>query len=221
MKTRIIAALCLVASFVFAPAVASAQNSGFALGMRAGYAVPFGDAGDGASLSDLAKGAVPVQVDVDYRLTNAWRMGVSLSFGPARVADAAKTALEAGGLREVGDHRQQVLAFQVARAFNTSGSFAPWVGVEGGYEWTRYAGGRLASGLETEVGRSGFTGAVLVGGDYAVSPRFTVGPYVAVDLGRYTQDLTWVENDGASSTDIRDRGLHQWVRAGIKATWIF
>ena len=221
MKKIIIAASLLATSFSLMPAAASAQDSGFSLGVRAAYAVPFGKAGDGTNLNDLAKGAVPVQIDADYRFTPEWRLGVSFAYGPVLIADEGKRALEATGLSDVGGHRQQVLSLQVVRHFNTGGAFQPWVGLSGGYEWTRFAGAKLPSGKETEIGRAGIASAITIGGDYSVSPRVTVGPYVALDLGRYGRNLVWVEDGDTSSSSIDDKGLHQWVRAGVKLSWRF
>jgi outer membrane protein W len=221
MRNVILAAALLATSLCLAPAAATAQDSGFSLGVRAAYAVPFGTATDGTSLNDLAAGAVPLQVDADYRLSREWLIGVSFAYGPVRIADEAKRSLEAAGLSDVGGHRQQVLSLQVARHFNSDGSFRPWVGLSGGYEWTRFAGGKLPSGMETEIGMAGPTGAFMIGGDFAVSPRVTVGPYVAVDLGRYGRNLVWVEDGDTTSTSIDDKAVHQWLRAGVKLAWRF
>lgn len=221
MKNRIVAASFLAASLCLTPAVVTAQDSGFSLGLRAGYAVPFGAAGAGTNLNDLATGAVPLQVDLDYRLSRDWRLGLCFGYGPVFVADGAQRALEAAGLSDVGGHRQQVFGLQLTRVFKSDWRLSPWVGLAGGYEWTRYAGATLPSGKETEIGRSGFAGSLTVGGAYAVSPRLAVGPYVAVDLGRYRRDLVWVEDGDTSSTDIRDRGVHGWVEAGVRLTWTF
>ncbi|MFO7692254.1 MAG: hypothetical protein R6V57_04115 [Vicinamibacterales bacterium] len=221
MKHTIIAASLLATSICFTPAAAVAQDSGFSLGLRAGYAVPFGEASGGTDLSDLATGAVPLQVDADYRVSRDWRLGIYFGYGPAFVADAAERDLEAAGLTDVGGHRQQVLGVQVTRVFKSGARFSPRVGLAGGYEWTRYAGAKRPSGMETEVGLSGFAGSVTLGGDYAVSPRFAVGPYVSVDLGRYRKELVWVEDADTSFTDIRDKALHGWVEAGVRLTWTF
>lgn len=221
MKKNLTAAFLLAMSVSLMPAAALAQDSGFSLGVRAAYAVPFGTAGDGTSLNDLARGAVPVQIDADYRFTPEWRLGVSFAYGPVLIADEARRSLEATGLSDVGGHRQQRFSLQVVRHFNTAGSFQPWVALSGGYEWTRYAGAKRPSGMETEIGRAGIAGAVTVGGDFSVSPRMTVGPYVAVDLGRYGRNVVWVEDGDTSSSSVDDKGLHQWVLVGVKLSWRF
>ncbi|MDO8837182.1 MAG: hypothetical protein Q7V01_16380 [Vicinamibacterales bacterium] len=83
----------------------------------------------------------------------------------ALIAAAAKRSLEATGLSDVGGHRQQALSRQVVWHFNTGASFQPWVGLSGGYEWTRFTGAKLPSGKETEIGRPGIAGAISIGGD--------------------------------------------------------
>jgi len=219
MKTRIaIISLLLVVTALVSPAFA--DEGKFTLGARAARAVPLGTAGDGWKLNELVTLGAPVQLDADVRVGDSWRVGGYFSYGPVAIADEAKDFLAAAGLSEIGGHRQQRVGLQVARDFRTSARLSPWVGVSAGYEWTRYAAAKVA-GQETEIGMAGFDAAIQLGAAYKVTPRFTVGPYAAFDLGRFGKNVSWTEDEGGTSTDITEKGTHQWLRFGVKFGYSF
>lgn len=220
MKTRVaIITSLLVGVALVAPA--SADGGKFSLGARGACAIPFGTAGDGWQLNELATAAAPVQLDADVRVSDNWRVGGYFSYGPVKVASEAKSSLAALGLTDIGGHMQQRVGLQVTRDFRSAARFSPWVGIAAGYEWTRYAGAKLASGLETEVGMAGLDASVQIGGAYKVTPRFSVGPYAAFDLGRFRENVSWEEGGDNTSTDIAAKGTHQWVRFGVKVGYSF
>ncbi len=221
MRTRFVVPVLVASVAVLCPAPGSAQDRGFNLGLRTSYAAPMGEAGDGADLADLTSEALPFQLDLVYRIDRHWRLGAFFAYGPALIADDASRDLEAAGLTDVGGHRQQSLGVEVERVLRAGSRVRPWIGLGGGYEWTRYAAAKLPSGLETEIGRSGWVGTMTVGADIAVSSKLAVGPYVAMDLGQYGRTLVWVEDGDTVSKSIADTGLHQWVRVGVRLSWAF
>ena len=218
IRVAIITSLLVVSAFV-APAVA--DDGKFTLGLRAACAVPFGTAGDGWNLNELTSFGVPVQVDADFRVNENWRVGAYFSAGQVKIADEAKSSLEGLGLSNVGGHRQQRLGVQLAYDFLPQARFSPWVGVSAGYEWMRYAGAKLPTGMETEIGMAGLDAAVQIGASYKVTPRFAIGPYAALDLGRFGRNVRWEEGGDTGSTDIIEKGTHEWVRLGVKAAFSF
>jgi hypothetical protein len=219
MKSRFVTVTALATFALTSPALA--QEGRLSLGLRGSCAVPFGEARGGTSLKEVTTLAVPVQVDVDYRIDDRWSAGVYAFYGPVTVADETRRQLAASGLLSIGGHRQQRVGAQVTRTFLPAARFAPWVGVAAGYDWTRYAWARRATGEETEIGVSGLEATVQAGGRYRVTPRVAIGPYVAFDLGRYGKDIVWVQRAGNSSSSIADKGLHQWVRFGVKLSYGF
>src|SRR5512145_1208112 len=74
-------------AIVLFPVVAAAQVS---LGLRAGYAIPYGDLQEDSKLSDQLDGQVPIQLDAMYRLTPSTAAGLYFSYGVDRVASALK-----------------------------------------------------------------------------------------------------------------------------------
>ena len=220
MKIRIAIITSLLVVTAFA-APAAAQGGNFTLGVRAACGLPFGTAGDGWKLGELTTFGVPVQVDADFRLNENWQVGGYFSYGPVTVADEAKASLAALGLSDIGGHRQQRVGAQVTYDVLPQARFSPWVGLSAGYEWTRYAGAKLPTGMETEIGMAGFDAAVQLGGAFKVSPRVAVGPYVALDLGQFRQNLRWEEEGDTSFTSIGQKATHQWVRFGFKMSYVF
>jgi len=219
MKIRLaIITSLLVVAFV---APAAAGDGKFTLGVRAACGLPFGDAGDGWKLNELTTVAVPVQVDADFRLSPNWLVGGYFSYGPVTIADEARETLAGLGLSDIGGHRQQRLGLQLTYDIRPQARFSPWIGVGAGYEWTRYAGAKLPTGLETEVGVAGFDAAVQFGGAYRVSPKLAIGPYVALDLGRFGKRVRWEEEGDSTFTDITETATHEWFRFGVKMSYSF
>ncbi|HOC18644.1 MAG TPA: hypothetical protein PKK95_10260 [Vicinamibacterales bacterium] len=215
MKSKMIV---VVTAFLGLAIVSSAQAQEVRLnvGVRGSFGVPFGEARGGTDLKDVTTRAIPVQVDVDYRIDEHWSAGVYAIYGPVAVADATRRQLAASGLRSIGGHRQQRVGVQLTRTFRPAARVSPWVGMAAGYDWTRYAWAKLATGEETEIGVSGFETTLQGGASFKLTPRLAIGPFAAFDLGRYGQDIVWVQRAGNSSTGIPDKGLHQWVRFGVK-----
>lgn len=219
MKSNIVVVTAFLGLALVSPA--EAQEGRLNVGVRGSFGMPFGEARGGTDLKDVTTRAIPVQVDVDYRIDESWSAGIYAFYGPVTVADATRRQLEASGLRSIGGHRQQRVGVQVTRTFRPAARLSPWVGLAAGYDWTRYAWAKLATGEETEIGVSGLEATLQAGGSYKVTPRLAIGPFAAFDLGRYGKDVVWVQRAGNSSTNIADKGLHQWVRFGFKMSYAF
>jgi outer membrane protein W len=224
--TKLIAAAAILTTFAALPARADSQ-SGLSLGVRAAYGVPLGSAGDGSSFNQLTSGAVPIQLDVGYRLDEHWLAGGYFAWGPAMIASDAKRGLAAQGATDVGGHAVQRIGLQGIYTLLPEARFAPWFGLGLGYEWTRYAEARLntATGsADSEIGMGGFEAILQVGGDYRLSPRFTAGPFATLNFGQYRNHVSDVDvKSGAvanpGTTDVSDKGIHEWLQFGIKGTF--
>ena len=74
MKSKMIV---VVTAFLGLAIVSSAQAQEVRLnvGVRGSFGVPFGEARGGTDLKDVTTRAIPVQVDVDYRIDEHWSAG--------------------------------------------------------------------------------------------------------------------------------------------------
>jgi hypothetical protein len=201
---------------------ARAADSGLSLGLRTTYGIPLGTAGDGAAFADLTSGAIPVQVDLSYRISRHWLVGGYFSWGWAGVADAAKAELGAAGATEIRGHAVQRLGLQGIYRFAPDSVLVPWAGLAFGYEWTRYAAMNLspaAGGEETEIGLGGFEGTLQWGADLALLPSFRFGPFAAFSVGQFQKRLATQVGPGAATGDVKETGLHQWMQFGLKGTF--
>jgi outer membrane protein W len=174
--------------------------------------VPTGEAQKGADLSDGIKGQIPLQLDAMYRFTPNVSAGAYFSYGFAQLNGDFGDICDASGVDCAA--RSYRLGVQGAYNFKPGAQFDPWVGLGAGYEW---------ASLDVEAGTeeasmtfSGIEFATLqAGADYRVAPRFTVGPYLSMSLGRYS-DLS---TDGGFEGDIEEEAFHQWLQFGFRGTF--
>lgn len=225
-----VAAVLFVAALAALAAPARAEDKGFTLGLRTAFAVPLGTAGEGAKLNELTHGAVPVQVELGYRLTRNVLAGAYFAWGYALVADEAKSALAADGATGIGGHAVQRVGVQGIYGFSPGARLAPWAGIGFGYEWARYASAELRSATgtaDTEIGLRGFEALLQVGADYRLAQKFTVGPFATLNVGRFESHVTSVDEtsgtfpSGDSSREVSDKGFHEWIQLGLKGTFDF
>ena len=216
---RITTAVSLLAvSMILASPARADEESGLSIGLRAAYGLPLGSAGDNTDLANLTAGAVPFQLDVGYRYGRNWQVGAYFGYGIAMVADEAKATLAAQGATDIGGHTIMRAGLQHFYTFQPEARFAPWVGCNAGYEWTRYASASSA-GKDMEHGVRGFEGGIQLGGDYKLTPKLTVGPFASFNLGQFQSQTMWVSGSGETATDVKDKAIHEWLQLGIKGTF--
>jgi len=235
---RHLAAVGLGVGVVCVSSSALAQSeSGLALGLRVGYAVPLGKAGaippetggttntNNDDLNDTITGMVPLFADVGYRINPALYVGAFFQYGFAFVNDDNSACTQ--GL--------SCSAHDIAVGANLhyhilpNAPFDPWVGAGLGYEWlTGSSSGSVALGAQkfTIDGSStlkGFQFLLLeAGGDFKATPALAVGPFVNFALGKYTTYSSSATLNGMSqdrSGDLADTGLHEWLTLGIRGQY--
>ena len=207
------AVVALLALIVAVPVTAGPLE----FGLRAGYAIPMGSAVKNGDLNQFASGAVPFQLDVDWRFGPQWAAGGYFTYGPTFVASDMKDHLESIGVSDVSGHFLQRVGAQVSYHFPSGGRAAPWLGIAAGYEWNRYADGKDALG-DAEVGLKGWEGAIQGGADFWSLDRVTIGPYGMFGMGQYS-DVTTTTGGNDSSQSIGDQAMHQWFQFGLRGSW--
>lgn len=211
--------MSMLAAVLAAVVFPTASHAQFTLGLRLGYAPAMGDAyeeaGVASEMSDGVKSQIPIQVDAGYRVTPALTLGAYASYGFGQIGDDLGDTCDANGLD--CSARSIRLGVQALYAFkNVSPQWAPWAGAGFGYEW---ASAKMElGGLEMTQSFSGFEFLNLQAGvDYAVNPKFSVGPYLMYSLAQYSSGT--IEMTGQPDVDVfdtADSAMHQWLHFGVR-----
>jgi outer membrane protein W len=200
--------LMLVAAFAVL-AVPLASNAQVSLGLRLGYGVPMGEAQKNADLSDGVKGQIPFQLDAMYHLTPNVSAGAYFSYGFAQVGGDLDAICDQDGVD--CSARALRLGVQGVYNFKPGAKLDPWVGLGIGYEWAKL--NAELGDQEASMTFSGFEFATLqAGANYLVTSQFSVGPFISLGMGRYS-DLS---TDGAFEATIEEKSIHEWLQFGFR-----
>jgi hypothetical protein len=207
MRKVLMLAAALVA--FAAPVASEAQVS---LGLRLGYGLPMGESQKGVDLADGITGQVPVQLDAMWRLSPNLSAGAYFAYGFGQVGDSLDDVCDGPGVD--CSARDMRLGAQAAFTFaQPAAKLAPWIGAGLGWEW-----GTLTAESDDADGSitfSGFDATLQGGADYRLSPKFAVGPFVALSFGRYSD----ASGDNGFEAEIEEEAVHQWLQLGIRGTF--
>jgi hypothetical protein len=227
---RLSIAACVSTILVMTPRVrAEGGPSELEVALRAGYGVPAGIAGtpdsSGADsrsrrLADAVSSMLMLWLDLGYRVDPRLFVGVFFQYGS--LAPNLEQHPECTG-------QFQCDAMDIRFGFNAhvhlfpEAAFDPWLGAGVGYEIASAAqsGGPADGRVDNHVEYKGPEIANLqAGGDWRFSPHWTLGPFAAFTLGRYTG--YWITNakpppDGPSiDGKLTGGGLHEWLMLGVR-----
>lgn len=230
MSLRSRSAILLVAAALVAPAAASAQprgrgpyaeppgpaDQGIVLSGRIGYGFPSGDLASPSEfqgvpqrVSDTWDAKVPFWLEVGYRFTGSvWGMAY-LELAPADITSSAC----AGGDCSGSDVR---VGLELQYHFLPRQQLDPWLGIGFGAE---FLNSTLHGAPDLDQRYSGWEFPLLEGGlDFAVTRRFTLGPYASLSFGQFT---SYREELGGTATtfDLHDQAWHSWFQIGAKGTF--
>lgn len=231
-----VALLTSALGFVAAPASAETKLE---LGVRAGYALPFGDiydpsAGELAS-TDVTIGQIPLWFDIGARMGKHAYLGGYLQYGVALLSDELSAycdeldrSFEArGGGAECRVHDLRLGANFHYHFGGLRAPLDPWVGGGFGYEWLSVGAFAHRDDLRgnAAVTLRGFEFVNLQAGlDVPVTSSMAVGPFVAFTTGAYA-DVVRSCNGNLCNYDERqsavtDEALHHWLFFGIRAAFV-
>jgi hypothetical protein len=178
------------------------ERPGFDLGLRLGYAMPFGDAAQGATLSDGISGAIPFVLEAGYRFTPNVTAGALFQYAPIQAKNCPTGDTCSGSVVRLGI--QGLYNFRMPTVLD------PWVGVGLGYEWLN-----LSETGQADASLSGFEFLNLQGGgDYRLAPQFALGPFISFSIARYGS-----ASSGGTSIDIQQTAVHEWLQIGVRGTF--
>ncbi len=198
------------------------RDQGINLSMRLGFGVPSGDISDDVdanghkidpALSDLIDHKIPIWLELGYRFNPSIWGGLYLELSPAKTS---RSFCVTGRDCSSSDVRFGV---DMQAHFAPYGNIDPWVGVGIGAE---FLAAKAYDPSINDVSKFTWAGLELplleAGLDLALSPRATIGPYVAWSIAYYTR--YGVESPGYAdiSGDITDHAIHTWFQIGVKGT---
>lgn len=175
-------------------------SSGFAFGVRAAWAIPFGDLNNSDSLSSDVSGQLPLWLEAGWRFTKSIYAGAYFQAGLGFFNNCPPGS----------DCSTNGLRFGLEGIYNLApdAGLQPWVGLGFGYE-------------TLSVSRAGedssYKGWELlhlqVGADWAASKNFSIGPFASFSLfGTYTTQSSSGQDNSISAS-------HNWLQLGLKATY--
>jgi hypothetical protein len=196
--------LAVVLLTLSAPARADeAGSNDLSLGLRAGYALPFGSVAEGARLGDAISGMLPIWADVGYRPTASFFVGGYFQFAfPFFAAGACPSPHTCSG------HDLRFGA-QARYAFLVDGSVVPWLGAGFGYEILDTSVSETGSEPLTNS-TGGFEFLVQAGADYWFNPNLALGPFVAMSFAEFST---------TSFGSIEDKSVHEWLTFGVRGEY--
>lgn len=188
---------------------------GLTLSAWGGLGLPTGTfADDGGDVGDVVNASVPLGVGAYFRFNPHLRLGGFLEAAPLAIDDGAcPPDSDCSGTSFRLGVEAQVHFTPYQRA-------DPWLGLGFGYEWTRLRASTYDYWDDTVYySDTKFSGMILpriTGGvDFAVGPRFTMGPYFSYSLGRYDH----VDYEGYDSGEIANKSLHGWFEVGVRGNF--
>jgi len=207
----------LVVAAVAGIAFAGAARAQVTLDLKVGYAIPTGNGGAAAPMSDTWGGAIPLGIDALYRFTPNLSAGVFFQWNPAFAASGF-CAREFGATATCSGSDMRV-GILVAYAFLPQGSFNPWVSLGTGWEWTN-----MSAKLPGGTAGATFSGweylNLQAGVDFPLARIFAIGPYIGYSGGTFTSMTGTGNNSGMGTVTIEsaNRAFHGWLQFGVKGT---
>ncbi len=231
MRGARVAALAALALLV-APAQAQAPSARrFELGLRTGYGIPLGRYADVRqigntrqedvnALSDDTYGAIPLWLDLGYRLTPALALGVYGMFGLVLPKSGAASDPLGGGCPEGLDCSALGVRFgvQAQYRFLPGAAVDPWLGLGLGYEWiTSHVEGRVFGiPIDVNTDHSGPELLHVQGGvDFQLAGALTLGPFASLSALQYTSCSATLDGDD-SECRLPDKAWHGWLVLGVR-----
>jgi hypothetical protein len=235
-KTKAVAAFAALLVLSARPARAETKLE---LGVRAGYALPFGEiydpsAGELAS-TDVTIGQVPLWFDIGARMGPHAYAGGYLQYGVGLLSDELSAYCDEldlafaaqGGGADCRVHDLRVGANFQWHFGGLGAPLDPWVGGGFGHEWLSIGAFAHRGDLrgDAAVTLRGFEFVNLQAGlDLPATDTMSVGPFLAFTTGAYASVLrscggNLCKYDERRET-VADQELHHWLFFGIRAAFV-
>lgn len=219
MKLTILGAATLTVLGIACTASADEPPVGPEIGVRTGYAIPFGnEAGysttsiSGQPMGDVFEGQIPIWLDAGYRVLPRLYVGAFGQYGPG-LSNNSKTGCGQHGLS--CSYNDVMLGIDAHYHFAPGATFDPWAGVGFGYEWANLNAAISGTPIGGQYRGWQFVN-VQLGGDFKVVRGFGLGPFAMFSLGQFDT----VGGD-AGSVSVTAQELHEWLTFGVRGVYDF
>jgi hypothetical protein len=189
-------------------------------GFRSGFSLGLGKAGNSVDVKDIAQWRAPFWLDVGYRISEPFWLGVYGQLGVGPNGDACAGACNWNDLR---------LGAQIVWHTAPGAGSEGWLGLGVGYEWLSvYSVQVLDVPISEDVPELGVRTSRTVGGpelllqagwDIKLEPNLAVGPYVAASFGKYLSGDGFFCDIADVDCDISGDATHAWLGAGLRGTY--
>ena len=196
------------------------------LGLRSGYALPFGDAlsagGSGivqfkqdVHMKDLTSGMIPIWVDAGYMVTPEIMVGAYFQYGFVSIKKRDTNGTVGCVPTATCSAHDLRYGVQAQYHFGVAQSLDPWLGLGFGRETVALSS--TQNGVESSGSLNGWEYLNLQGGlDIEVTPGFALGPFASFSFGQYSTVSTKLGN---VDLDIDlPSAWHEWLTLGVKGT---
>jgi len=196
----------------------TSNESGAALAIRAGYAIPFGSLAKDLAPSDLGKyisGSIPLTLEGGYRFSPHFYLGGFFEFAFATTS----SQICAGVAGDCSSSANQ-LKFGPTFRYNFSPArrFDPFVGFGADYEILTAS---ITQGQQSaSIALHGWDYAKFeLGADLHVARDFVVAPYASFGLGQYISADETAASGKETSGDFKNSALHEWLTLGVRVQY--
>jgi hypothetical protein len=194
-------------------------DRGAQIGLRSGYALPFGKPYDGdADVRGDVKGAIPIWIDAGYRFSPALYVGAYGLFGFGLVNTSNNACALDGVSCSAYDVRVGVNA---QLHFRAKASVDPWVGLGFGYEWMHQSASG-PGGSKSQTLRGFELIGLQVGTDFEADKGFKVGPFIGYSFGKFSSGSVSQKDafvNASRTLGIANTALHEWLVLGLRGTF--
>ncbi len=199
------------------------------LGVRLGYGIPLGKVNgdvtvlgttvEGAKLSDVYSGMIPIWLDLGYFVTPNIMVGLYGHYGIGLIKDSGGAGEE--GCPESADCSGSVVRIGLQGQYHLSRgeSLDPWFGLGIGYEWASQS--VSAGGVDVSQTVKGLEFLNLqAGADFKVANNVGIGPFASFSLGQYSS-FSGESPLGDTEGDFDEKAMHEWLVLGVHGAFGF
>jgi opacity protein-like surface antigen len=219
MRTGCVGGTACAVLLMCSTALAAGGPTGFEVGVRVGYAWPFGQVAKSGNngnsdLDTLVSGSAPIAFDIGYRVLPQVSVGAFVQYGVGLVSGGtmATAVCDQNSVRCTAS--DQIFGLEAQYHFVPGGKVDPYVGLGLGYEVFTFD---ISQGNQfvplTLRGWQLFD--LQAGLDYKPASNLGIGPFVTFSLGQYG-DCSLGDAGGCS---IRQQAPHEWLTLGARVVF--